>query len=189
MININPVTDLRNYTDVLRNVGIGAPVFLTKNGRGKYALVDIHDYAQGQSVFMLLNQLAEGRCIGDNDGWATAEEVLLKSGTPSDILVKFSPIVLSDMADNWDYCVNEFGDGKYGEEMAAEVVSTISKLTSSDIEWHALDRECHFRRMNVVSSYRYVTVEGCDIFYRIVEGTIFVDRILYHCFDKFDILP
>ena len=44
MPNIKPISDLRNYTDVLHDVTVGAPVFLTKNGRGKYAILDIHDY-------------------------------------------------------------------------------------------------------------------------------------------------
>ena len=34
MPNIKPISDLRNYTEVLRDVAVGAPVFLTKNGRG-----------------------------------------------------------------------------------------------------------------------------------------------------------
>ena len=44
MPNIKPISDLRNYTEVLRDVEEGAPVFLTKNGRGRYAIVDMHDY-------------------------------------------------------------------------------------------------------------------------------------------------
>lgn len=42
MPNIKPISDLRNYNEVLRDVSIGEPVFLTKNGRGKYAIVDIN---------------------------------------------------------------------------------------------------------------------------------------------------
>ena len=44
MPNIKPVSDLRNYTEVLRDISVGEPVFLTKNGRGKYAIVDIEEY-------------------------------------------------------------------------------------------------------------------------------------------------
>ena len=35
MPNIKPISDLRNYNEVLRDVEAGSPVFLTKNGRGK----------------------------------------------------------------------------------------------------------------------------------------------------------
>ena len=41
MPNIKPISDLRNYSDVLRDVSVGAPVFLTQNGRGRYAIIDM----------------------------------------------------------------------------------------------------------------------------------------------------
>ena len=44
MPNIKPISDLRNYTEVLQDVAVGAPVFLTKHGRGRYAIVDIHSF-------------------------------------------------------------------------------------------------------------------------------------------------
>ena len=34
MANILPVSDLRNYNEVLKNCHKGEPVYLTKNGRG-----------------------------------------------------------------------------------------------------------------------------------------------------------
>ena len=44
MPNILPVSDLRNYNEVLKNCQVGEPVFLTKNGRGKFVVMDIEDY-------------------------------------------------------------------------------------------------------------------------------------------------
>lgn len=44
MANILPVSDLRNYNEVLKNCRVGEPVFLTKNGRGKFVVMDIEDY-------------------------------------------------------------------------------------------------------------------------------------------------
>ena len=41
MPNIKPISDLRNYNEVLRDVSVNEPVFLTRNGRGRYAVVDI----------------------------------------------------------------------------------------------------------------------------------------------------
>ena len=32
MPTIKPVSDLRNYNEVLRDIAVGEPVFLTKNG-------------------------------------------------------------------------------------------------------------------------------------------------------------
>ena len=41
MSNIKPISDLRNYSEVLYDVAEGAPVFLTNNGHRKYAITDI----------------------------------------------------------------------------------------------------------------------------------------------------
>ncbi len=73
MPNIKPISDLRNYGDVLRDVAIGAPVFLTKNGRGKYAIVDMQDYEKTQATIRLMNELAKGRKSGEENGWLTLE--------------------------------------------------------------------------------------------------------------------
>ena len=75
MPNIKPISDLRNYTDVLRDVSVGAPVFLTKNGRGRYAIVDLHDYEEMQAPLSLMNELAKGRKSGEEKGWLTLEAV------------------------------------------------------------------------------------------------------------------
>ena len=74
MPNIKPISDLRNYTEVLQDVSVGAPVFLTKNGRGKYAILDIHDYDRIQATIQLMNELAKGRKSGEKKGWLTLEE-------------------------------------------------------------------------------------------------------------------
>lgn len=44
MPKIKPISDLRNYNEVLKDIEVGSPVFLTKNGRGKFATVDIEEY-------------------------------------------------------------------------------------------------------------------------------------------------
>ena len=44
MPKIKPVSDLRNYNAVLRDVAEDEPVFLTKNGRGRYVLLAMREY-------------------------------------------------------------------------------------------------------------------------------------------------
>ena len=61
MPNIKPISDLRNYSDVLRDVAVGAPVFLTKNGHGRYAILDMQDFEKTQATLRLMNELAKGR--------------------------------------------------------------------------------------------------------------------------------
>ena len=75
MPNIKPISDLRNYSDVLHDVAVGAPVFLTKNGRGRYAILDIQDSEKTQATIRLMNELAKGRKSGEEKGWLTLDAV------------------------------------------------------------------------------------------------------------------
>lgn len=75
MPNIKPISDLRNYGEVLHDVAVGAPVFLTKNGRGRYAILDIQDFEKTQATLRLMNELAKGRESGEEKGWLSLEAV------------------------------------------------------------------------------------------------------------------
>jgi prevent-host-death family protein len=78
MPNIKPVSDLRNYGEVLRDVAVGAPVFLTKNGRGRYAVVDIEEYREFEKMTarrILKAELDQGRHSGEKTGWMPTEEI------------------------------------------------------------------------------------------------------------------
>ena len=59
MPNIRPVSDLRNYTDVLKDISIDSPVFLTKNGSGRYAIIDMDEYERTQAKIKLMSKLSE----------------------------------------------------------------------------------------------------------------------------------
>ena len=75
MPNIKPISDLRNYNEVLRDVEEGSPVFLTKNGRGKYAIVELRDYEKAQATIRLMSEIAKGRRSGEEKGCLTSEEM------------------------------------------------------------------------------------------------------------------
>lgn len=75
MPNIKPVSDLRNYSEVLRDVTVGSPVFLTKNGRGRYAILDMKDFEKITATLNLMNELGMGRKSGEEKGWLTLEDV------------------------------------------------------------------------------------------------------------------
>ena len=75
MPNIKPISDLRNYTEVLRDVAVDAPVFLTKNGRGRYAILDMREYERLRAEQTLAGELNRGRRSGEEGGWLDAESV------------------------------------------------------------------------------------------------------------------
>lgn len=78
MPNIKPVSELRNYGEVLRDVAVGQPVFLTKNGHGRYAVLDMEEYRQYEKLLAMQKLMAEleiGRRSGEEAGYLDAEEV------------------------------------------------------------------------------------------------------------------
>lgn len=75
MPNIRPVSDLRNYGEVLKEISVDAPVFLTKNGRGKYAIVDMEEYEKTKATIKLMSQLAKGEASVKEGGWIDGSDV------------------------------------------------------------------------------------------------------------------
>jgi PHD/YefM family antitoxin component YafN of YafNO toxin-antitoxin module len=80
MPNIKPVSDLRNYTDVLRDIGVGEPVFLTKNGRGRYVILEMEEYEKTQAAIKLMMELAKGEKSGKEQGWLSVEDMASSLG-------------------------------------------------------------------------------------------------------------
>ena len=72
---IKPVSDLRNYNEVLREVKPGVPVFLTKNGRGKYAIYEIDEVERSGSEARLILELARGEKSAQEQGWLSEADI------------------------------------------------------------------------------------------------------------------
>ena len=76
MSSILPVSDLRNYNEVLKNCQAGEPVFLTKNGRGRFVVLDIEDYEKDRAEKKLLAKLQEAEeAVADGTGWLNLDEL------------------------------------------------------------------------------------------------------------------
>ncbi len=60
MINIVPISDLKNYSEVLGRCDDGSVVYLTKNGRGKYVVQNFESYEKMQAAVRLLAELSKG---------------------------------------------------------------------------------------------------------------------------------
>lgn len=74
MANIVPISDLRNYSEVLGHCDEGSPVYLTKNGRGKYVVQSITEYEKLQATVKLLAELSKGVESIRAEGGMTVEE-------------------------------------------------------------------------------------------------------------------
>ena len=58
MATIKPISDLGNYNTVLKDCTKNSPVFLTKNGRGKFVILDVEQYDSMLEELKLLNEIA-----------------------------------------------------------------------------------------------------------------------------------
>ena len=68
MPTIMPVTELRNYGEVLREVAPGSPVFLTRNGRGVSELDRGRASAAGGTRTLEEARAHLAQLMGDSDG-------------------------------------------------------------------------------------------------------------------------
>lgn len=75
MPNIKPISDLRSYSEVLNDCVNGEPVFLTKNGRGKYVIIELDEYEKQQATIKMLTKLAEAEQAVEKDGWKTMADL------------------------------------------------------------------------------------------------------------------
>lgn len=80
MPNIMPVSDLRNYRLVLDQVTYGNPVYLTKNGRGDYAIVDMKELDELRALKGLFSELEKGEISARKKGGISIDEAEKRLG-------------------------------------------------------------------------------------------------------------
>ena len=76
MPNIKPVSDLRNYTDVLKEVDASSRVYLTRNGHGAYGIltmVEIDELDRLKAAYTLFSKLQKAEERAAKEGWIDAE--------------------------------------------------------------------------------------------------------------------
>ena len=74
MTNIVPISDLKNYSEVLRSCDNGSTVYLTKNGRGRYVVQSLAEYEKLQATVKLLAELSKGVESVRKEGGLTIDE-------------------------------------------------------------------------------------------------------------------
>lgn len=76
MPNIKPISDLRNYTDVLKEVDLSNRVYLTRNGHGEYAILtmdEVDELDRIKAAYLLLSKLQNAEKKADTEGWVDAD--------------------------------------------------------------------------------------------------------------------
>ena len=75
---IAPVSELRNYGQVLEKVKPNAPVYLTKNGHGQFSVHSIEDdeeFEKARAMVKLLTEINKGIRSGEEQGWLSEEDL------------------------------------------------------------------------------------------------------------------
>lgn len=80
MPNIKAISDLRNYTQVLNEVSFENPVYLTRNGKGVFAIVDMKEYDELKAFKKLHSALQKGEASAKKEGWISIEELKKELG-------------------------------------------------------------------------------------------------------------
>ena len=78
MPNIKPISDLRNYTDILKQVDVSKRVYLTRNGHGEYGILtmdEIDELDRYRAAYQLISKLKKSEERANLEGWIPTEDV------------------------------------------------------------------------------------------------------------------
>jgi len=76
MPKIMKISALRNYSEILDEVKPGDPIYLTKNGEGRYAILDIDEYESLKHGLWqrLFADLDESNRVAERFGWINEDK-------------------------------------------------------------------------------------------------------------------
>lgn len=78
MPNIKPISDLRNYTAVINEVAYGNRVYLTRNGHGQCAIIDMKELDEldkQKALNQLMSKLNEAEISIREEGTISADDL------------------------------------------------------------------------------------------------------------------
>lgn len=78
MPTIKPISDLRNYTEVLSEVDSVSRVYLTRNGRGEYGILrmeEIDELDRYRAAYELFARLRQSEKRAAVEGWIDEKEL------------------------------------------------------------------------------------------------------------------
>ena len=83
MPNIKPISDLRNYTTVINEVTYGNRVYLTRNGHGQCAIIDMKELDEldkQNALYTLMSKLNEAEVSIREEGTISADDLEAELG-------------------------------------------------------------------------------------------------------------
>ena len=83
MPNIKPISDLRNYTNVVKEVSYGNRVYLTKNGHGQIAMInmkELDDMEKQLALYRFQVEMQKGEQSIATEGTISSEALRTELG-------------------------------------------------------------------------------------------------------------
>jgi len=83
MPNIKPISELRNYTNVINEVKYGSRVYLTKNGHGYIAMINMQELDELEkrlAYYKFMLEMANAEKSVQEEGTITIEELKQELG-------------------------------------------------------------------------------------------------------------
>ena len=78
MPNIKPISELRNYSNVVNEVKYGSRVYLTKNGHGQIAMVDMKELDEMEkelALYRFKRKMEDGERAIIEEGTASSDDM------------------------------------------------------------------------------------------------------------------
>ena len=75
---IKPISDLRNYTEVLKEVDAVSRVYLTRNGHGAYVIMSIEEADELdrlKAAHTIVTDLYRAKERAEREGWVSDDEI------------------------------------------------------------------------------------------------------------------
>ena len=171
MANILPVSDLRNYNEVLKNCHKGEPVYLTKNGRGRFVVMDIEDYERDRAEKKLLMKLQEAEeAVKDGEGWLDLDELKALVGNKM-LKLRINPIVAKDLKNIRDYIAED--NEEYAAKTIKEIYGKFENLQMFPEMGSDLSKRVSFR-----TDYKYAIWEDYVIIYKVGNEYVEIYRVV-----------
>ena len=83
MPNIQPISELKNYTSIINQVSYGNRIYLTKNGHGQCAIIDMKELDEldkQKALLTLMKKLNEAKESVDREGTVSADDLEAELG-------------------------------------------------------------------------------------------------------------
>ena len=83
MPNIQPISELKNYTSIINQVSYGNRIYLTKNGHGHCAIIDMKELDEldkQKALLTLMTKLNEAKESVEREGTISADDLEAELG-------------------------------------------------------------------------------------------------------------